>query len=172
MQVATGGQRGITSYFSHAPHTRAARSATTPDDGSAAAATAATSPAATAAGQTATATTVSQLRRQALECTTEQKSKRRRQHDDDDLDGATSESPALTEIDSACADHDASAASAALPRVTTAAPQAATTATVESSKRQLAVAESFQDRNPWWFDFPRSISETRKVQSCYVARRK
>ena len=28
------------------------------------------------------------------------------------------------------------------------------------------------DRNPWWFDFPRSISETRKVQSCYVARRK
>ena len=56
------------------------------------------------------------------ERTTEQKSKRRRQHDDDDLDGATSESPTLTEIDSACADHDASAASAALPRATTAAP--------------------------------------------------
>ena len=35
-------------------------------------------------------------------------------------------------------------ASAALPRATTAAPQAATTATVASSKRQLAVAESFQ----------------------------
>ena len=63
MQVATGGQRGITSYFSRAP-TRATRSATTPDDGPAAAATAATSPAATAAGQTPTATTVSQLRRQ------------------------------------------------------------------------------------------------------------
>ena len=31
---------------------------------------------------------------------------------------------------------------------------------------------SAHDRNPWWFDFPRSISETRKVQSCYVARRK
>jgi len=31
MQVATGGQRGITSYFSHPPHIRAARSATTPD---------------------------------------------------------------------------------------------------------------------------------------------
>ena len=59
MQVATGGQRGITCYFSHAPHTRAARSATTPDDGSAAAATAATSPAATAARQTATAATAS-----------------------------------------------------------------------------------------------------------------
>ena len=29
-----------------------------------------------------------------------------------------------------------------------------------------------KDRNPWWFDFPRSISETRKVNSCYVARRK
>ena len=32
MQVATGGQRGIKSYFSHAPRTRAARSATTPDE--------------------------------------------------------------------------------------------------------------------------------------------
>ena len=28
------------------------------------------------------------------------------------------------------------------------------------------------DRSAWWFDFSRSISETRKVQSCYVARRK
>ena len=28
------------------------------------------------------------------------------------------------------------------------------------------------DRSPWWFDFPSSIFETRKVQSCYVARRK
>ena len=75
-----------------------------------------------AARQTATAATASQLRRQTLERTTEQKGKRRHQHDDDDPDGATSESPALIEIDSACADHDASAASAALPRATTAAP--------------------------------------------------
>ena len=29
-----------------------------------------------------------------------------------------------------------------------------------------------EDRSAWWFDFPRSIYETRKVQSCYVARRK
>ena len=28
------------------------------------------------------------------------------------------------------------------------------------------------DRNPWWFDLQSRISETRKVQSCYVARRK
>jgi len=107
MQVATGGQRGITSYFSRTPHTRAARRVATPDDGPAAAATAATSPAVTTSRLTATATTASQLRGQALERTTEQKSKRRRQHDNDDLDGATSESPTLTEIDSACADHDA-----------------------------------------------------------------
>ena len=107
---------GVWKYEPNAPHTRAARSATTPDDGSAAAATAATSPAATAARQTATAATASQLRRQALERTNEQKGKRRRQHDDDDPDGATSESPTLAEIDSACADHDASTASAALPR--------------------------------------------------------
>ena len=84
------------------------------------------------------------MRRQALERTTEQKGKRRRQHDDDDPDGATGEFPALADIDSACADHDASAASAALPGATTAAPQAAATATAESLKRQLAVAESFQ----------------------------
>ena len=151
MQVATDGQRGITSYFSHLTRTtilqtRAARSATTPDDGSAAAATAATSPAATTARQAETVATASQLRRQALERTTEQKSKRRRQHqhDDDDPDGATSESPALTGIDSTCADHGASAASAALPRATTAAPQAVPMATAESPKRQLTVAESFQ----------------------------
>ena len=143
MQVATGGQRGITSYFSRAP-TRATRSATTPDGGSAAAATAATSPAATAAGQTPTATTVSQLQRQAPERTTEQQSKRHRQCDDDDPDGATSESPTPTDTDPACADHDASTASAALPRVATAAPQATTTATVGSSKRQMTMAESFQ----------------------------
>ena len=107
MQVATGGQRGIMSYFSHAPHTRAARDAQTADGGSAAAAMAATSPAATAARLTATAATASQLRRLASVRTTEQKGKRRQQHDDDDPDGATSESPALAEIDSACADHDA-----------------------------------------------------------------
>ena len=60
-------------------------------------------------------------------------------------DGATSESPALTEIDNACADHDAAAASAALPGVVaTAAPQAATAATADPSKRQVTVAESFQ----------------------------
>ena len=88
MQVATGGQRGIKSYFSHAPRTRAARRATTTDSGSAAAATAATSPAATAARQAATAATASQLRRQNPECATEQKGKRHRQHDDDDLDTA------------------------------------------------------------------------------------
>ena len=144
MQVATGGQRGITSHFSRAP-TRATRSATTPDGGSAAAATAVTSPAATAAGQTPTATTVSQLQRQqAPERTTEQQSKRHRQCDDDDPDGATSESPTPTDTDPACADHDASTASAALPRVATAAPQATTTATVGSSKRQMTMAEFFQ----------------------------
>ena len=74
----------------------------------------------------------------------------RRQHDDDDPDGATSESPALAELDFACADQDASAASAALlpraeggygrPRLS----QAATAATADPSKRQLTVAESFQ----------------------------
>ena len=122
MQVATGGQRGITSYFSHAPHTRATRDAQATDGGIAAAATAASSPAATAARLTATAATASQLRRLASERTTEQKVKRRRQHDDDDPDGATCESLALAEINSACADHDASAASAALPRAATAAP--------------------------------------------------
>ena len=41
LQVVTGGQRGIMSYFSHAPHNCAARDAQTADDGSAAAATAA-----------------------------------------------------------------------------------------------------------------------------------
>ena len=78
MQVATGGQRGIVSYFSHAPHTRAARDAQTADDGPAAAATAASSPAATAARLTVMAATASQLRRLASERTTEQKGKRRR----------------------------------------------------------------------------------------------
>ena len=28
------------------------------------------------------------------------------------------------------------------------------------------------DRNAWWFDLQSRISETRKDQSCYVARRK
>ena len=144
MQVATGGQRGSMSYFSHAPHTRAARNAQAPDDGPAAAATAATSPAATAARLTATAATASTLRRLASERTTEQKGKRRRQRDNDNPDGVTSESPALAEIDSACVDHGASTASAALPRAATAAPQAATAATAGPSKRQLTVAESFQ----------------------------
>ena len=143
MQVATGGQRGITSYFPRAP-ARVTRSAKTPNGGSAAAATAATSPAATAAGQTSTATTVSLLQRQAPEHTTEQQRKRHRQHDDDDPDGAASESLPLANTDPASADHDASTASAALLRAATAAPQATTTATAESSKRQLTVAESFQ----------------------------
>ena len=107
------------SYFSHAPHTRAARDAQTADDGPAEAATAASLPAATAARLTATAATASQLRRLASERTTEQKGKRRRQHGGYDPDGATSESPALSEIDSACADHDASAASATLPGAAT-----------------------------------------------------
>ena len=75
---------------------------------------------------------------------TEQQSKRHRQRNGDDPDGATSESPTLTDTDLACADHDASTASAALPRAATAAPQATTTATAESSKRQLTMAESFQ----------------------------
>ena len=132
-----------TSYFPRAP-TRVTRNVTTPDDGSAAAATAATSPAATAAGLTATAATASQLRRLAKERTPEQKGKRRRQHDDDDPDGATSESPALEKIDTACADRDVAAALAALPGVATAAPQAATAATADPSKRQLTAAESFQ----------------------------
>ena len=59
VQVATGGQRGTMSYFSHAPHTRAARDAQTADDGTATAATAAPSPAATAARLTATTATAS-----------------------------------------------------------------------------------------------------------------
>ena len=78
------------------------------------------SPAETAAWLTATAATASQLRRLASERIIEQKDKQRRQHDDADPDGATSESPALTDIDTACADHDVSAASAALPGVATA----------------------------------------------------
>ena len=77
LQVATGGQRGITSYFAHTTCTRTARNAQTADDGPAAAATAASSPAATAAGQTTTAATASQLRRLAKERTSEQKGKRR-----------------------------------------------------------------------------------------------
>ena len=87
---------------------------------------------------------LAQLRRLAKERTSEQKGKRRRQHDDDDPDGSTSESPALTEIDTACADHDVAAASVALPGVATAAPQVATAATADPSKRQLTVAEFFQ----------------------------
>ena len=50
LQVATGGQRGIKSYFVHTTRTRTARNAQTADDKSAAAATAASSTAATAAG--------------------------------------------------------------------------------------------------------------------------
>ena len=84
------------------------------------------------------------MRRLASKRTTEQKGKRSRQHGVDDPDGATSEPPALSEIDFAYADHDASAASAALPRAATAIPQAATAATAEPSKRQLRLAESFQ----------------------------
>ena len=144
MQVATGGQRGIMRCFSHAPHTRVARGAQTADDGSAAAATTATSPAATAARLTATAATASQFGRLASERTSEQKGKRRQQHDDDDPDGATSESQALAEIDSACVDHDASAAPGALPGAATAAPQAATAATADLSKWQLTVTEGFR----------------------------
>ena len=144
LQVVMGGQRGIMSYFAPAPRTRTARDTQAADDGPAAAATAAPSPAATAAGQTATAATARQLRRLAKERIYKQKDKRRRQHHDDDPDGATSESPALAEIDTACADHDATAASAALPGVATAAPQTATAATADPSKRQLTVAESFQ----------------------------
>ena len=49
-----------------------------------------------------------------------------------------------TNTDPASADHDASTAPAALPGVATAAPQAATTATVGSSKRQMTMAESFR----------------------------
>ena len=78
LQVATGGQRGIMSYFSHAPHNRTARDAQTAGDGSAAAATAASSLAATAARLTATAATASQLRRLTSERTSEQKGKRHR----------------------------------------------------------------------------------------------
>ena len=142
LQVATGGQRGIMSY--HATRTLTARNAQTADDGLAAAATAASSPAATAAGQTATVATASQLRRLASERTAKRKDMRRRLNDDNDPDGATSESPALTAIDTACADHDTAAASATLPDVATAASQAATAATADPSKRQLTVAESFQ----------------------------
>ena len=114
------------------------------DDGPAAAATEASSPVATAARLAATAATASQLRRLASERTIKQQGKRRRQHDDDDPDGAMSETPALAEIDLACANHGASAVSAALPGAAAAAPQAATVATADPSKRQLTVAESFQ----------------------------
>ena len=141
--MAIGGQRGIMSYFSHAPHTRATRDAQTADDGPAAAATAASSPTATAARLTATAATASQLRRLASERTIEQKGERRRQHDDDDPNGATSESSTLAETDSACANHDASVVSAVLPEAATAAPHAAMAATADPPKRQLTVAESF-----------------------------
>ena len=79
LQVATGGQRSIMSYFAHTTSTRTARNARTADDGPAAAATAASSPAATATGQTATAATAHpsslhrnqrqiQLRHCALRC--------------------------------------------------------------------------------------------------------
>ena len=122
------------SYFSHAPHRRPTRDTRTADDGPAAAVTAASSPAATAARLTATAATASQLRQLASERTSEQKGKRRRQHDDGGTDGATSESPGLAVIDSACADHGASAAPAALPGAATAAPQAATAATADPSR--------------------------------------
>ena len=75
MQVATGGQRGIMSHFSHVPHTCVVRGAQTTDDGPAAAATAAPSPAATAARLAATAATASQLRRLASERTIKQQGK-------------------------------------------------------------------------------------------------
>ena len=144
VQGATGGQRGMMSYFSHAPHRRPTRDAQTAGDGPATAASTASSPAATATRLTATAATASQLRQLASERTSEQKGKRRRQRDDDDPDGATSESPALAETDTACAEHVVSAAPAALQGAATAAPQAATAATADPSKRQLTVAESFQ----------------------------
>ena len=145
LQVATGGQRGITSYFAHTTCTRTARNAQTADDGSAAAAMAASSPAATTAWQTATAATASQLRRLANGRIAKRKDMRHRANDDDNPDGATGEFPALTAIDTTCADPDAAAAaSAALPDVATAASQAATVATADPSKRQLTVAKSFQ----------------------------
>ena len=98
------------------------------------------------------------MRQLASERTSEQKGKRRRQHDDDDPDGVTSESPALAEIDTACADHDVSAASAALPRVATAVPQTATSATVDPSKLQLTVTESFQRATRRFFSFVEATS--------------
>ena len=82
-----------------------------------------------------TAATASQLRRLAYGRTAKRSDTRHRVHDDDDPDGATSESPTLTAIDTACADSDAAAASAALPDVATAASQAATAATADPSKR-------------------------------------
>ena len=84
------------------------------------------------------------VRRLACGRIPKRKDTRHRANDDDDSDGATSESPALTAIDTACADPDAAAASAALSDVATAASQAATAATADPSKRQLTVAESFQ----------------------------
>ena len=67
-----------------------------------------------------------------------------RANDDDDPDDATSESPALTAIGTACVDSDAAAASAVLPDVATAASQAETAATADPPTRQLTVSESFQ----------------------------
>ena len=39
-------------------------------------------------------------------------------------------------------------------------------------KRCCARARNNRDRNPWEINLPSPISETRKVRSCYVARRK
>ena len=158
LQVASGGQRGIMSYFSHASLRRPTRDAQKADDGPAAAATAASSPAATAARLTATAATASQLRQQlASERTSEQTGKRRRQHDDDDPDDATSESPAVAETNTACAEHGVSAALAALLGAATAAPHAATADTADPPKRQLTVAESFQRATRRRTDDPGSV---------------
>ena len=67
-----------------------------------------------------------------------------RQRNDDDPDGATSESPTLTDIDLACADHDAPTASAALPRAATAAPQ------VEAIQNHLFSLTSIGCRSRWF----------------------
>ena len=95
LQVATGGQRGIKSYFAHTTRTRTARNAQTADNGSAAAATAASSTASTAAGQTATEATASQLQRLANGRTATRGGTRHRANDDNDPGGATRESPRL-----------------------------------------------------------------------------
>ena len=46
------------------------------------------------------------------------------------------------------------------------------TVSVMRQRKAAKVVASEQDRTSWWIEYKSSIYETRKVQSCYVARRK